>query len=138
MERTTTYRLMWCCTRKEALKCRARVVTFGSILFIKYMDHNHAPMLKKGRKYMRLKMILGESSERKHPRRTKIKEEIEKKIMVTQPEKTVTKTQGLKLFYSKRDEHCGGTSLIVFLDKYLMSFYVLLLLQLQKNYNETE
>nr|CAI5826248.1 unnamed protein product [Callosobruchus analis] len=31
MERTTTYRLMWCCTRKEALKCRARVVTFGSM-----------------------------------------------------------------------------------------------------------
>nr|CAH7732219.1 unnamed protein product [Callosobruchus chinensis] len=76
MERTSTHRLMWCCTKKETLKCRARVVTFGKVLFIKYMDHNHAPMLKKGLRYMELKMTLGKSSERKHPRRKNIKDDI--------------------------------------------------------------
>ncbi|CAH1999177.1 unnamed protein product [Acanthoscelides obtectus] len=66
MERTSTHRLMWCCTRKESLKCKARIVTFGKVLLIKHMDHNHAPMLKKDREYTKLSMILGKDGEKSY------------------------------------------------------------------------
>ncbi|CAG9822904.1 unnamed protein product [Phaedon cochleariae] len=42
-ERNTPKRTMWCCTKKEKLKCKARVVTHGFKLILKNQSHNHPP-----------------------------------------------------------------------------------------------
>ncbi|KAG5874948.1 hypothetical protein JTB14_018863 [Gonioctena quinquepunctata] len=46
LERRSTYRIMWCCNKKELFKCRARLVSHGDRILIKNQSHNHPPTFK--------------------------------------------------------------------------------------------
>lgn len=52
LERTSANRKMYCCVRKEKLKCRARVSTSVNErkLYLKSLTHNHGPTFRNNEK----------------------------------------------------------------------------------------
>ncbi|CAH2013234.1 unnamed protein product [Acanthoscelides obtectus] len=60
VENTTKHRIMWCCAQKFKTKCRARVVTYGHMIYLKCTEHNHGPTERFGKRYAKITMTLGD------------------------------------------------------------------------------
>ena len=43
IERATTERTIWCCGKKKSLKCKARLITYGSTVKVMNETHLHEP-----------------------------------------------------------------------------------------------
>ncbi|KAL1488411.1 hypothetical protein ABEB36_014885 [Hypothenemus hampei] len=63
---TTPTNMCWCCTNKEKLKCKARVITFGNHVVVKRMDHNHEPTFKGDRAMERKQVIISYGGSNRH------------------------------------------------------------------------
>lgn len=43
IKRRTVRQTVWTCNKEDAMKCKARIFTYGNTLFAKVIDHSHHP-----------------------------------------------------------------------------------------------